>query len=107
MITYADVEEYQTLFTLAPSFLLEGFARRNINLVSKFKPIIQSYMDNLTDIQKNKLDIILSTDIDELQSIMNEAYIRTGIKQYNILANPNYRGFIKDNLDEIREMIKI
>ena len=65
-ITYADVEEYQMLFTLAPPFLLEIFARRATDLVLKFKPIIQSYMDNLSDVQKNKLDIILNSDIDEL-----------------------------------------
>lgn len=100
-ITYADVEEYQTLFTMAPSFLLETFAKRNTNLAFKFKSIIKSYMDNLTDIQKSKLDIIISSDIDELQSIMNEAYLKTKIKQYEVLANPEYKSFIKDNLDEI------
>lgn len=105
-ITYMDVEEYQSLFTLAPAFLLEGFARANTNLASKFRPVLQSYMDNLTDIQKQKLDIILSSDTDELQSVMKEAYIRTDIKQYDILANPNYKQFITDNLDEIRDMIK-
>ena len=57
-ITYADVEEYQGLFTLAPSFLLETFAKRNTNLVLMFKSIIKSYMDSLTEIQKEKLDII-------------------------------------------------
>ena len=105
-ITYADVEEYQSLFTLAPSFLLETFAKRNSNLVLKFKSIIGSYMDSLTDIQQEKLDIILSTDIDELQKIMNEAYQRTNIKQYKVLANPNYKQFINDNLDEIRSLLK-
>lgn len=105
-ITYADVEEYQSLFTLAPSFLLETFAKRNTNLVLKFKSIIGSYMDSLTDIQQEKLDIILSTDIDELQKIMNEAYQRTNIKQYKVLANPNYKPFINDNLDEIRSLLK-
>ncbi|WP_407421768.1 hypothetical protein [Methanobrevibacter sp.] len=105
-ITYADVEEYQSLFTLAPSFLLETFARRNTNLVLKFKSIIGSYMDSLTDIQKEKLYIILSTDIDELQGLMNEAYQRTQIKQYEVLSNPNYKQFINDNLDEIRSLLK-
>lgn len=104
-ITYADVEEYQSLFTLAPSFLLETFAKRNTNLVLMFKSIIKSYMDSLTEIQKEKLYIILSTDIDELQSIMNEAYQRTNIKQYKVLANPDYRSFIMNNLDEIRSLL--
>jgi hypothetical protein len=80
-------------------------ARKNKNLVSRYKPIIQGYMDNLTLDQRNKLDIILSSDVDELQSIMDEAYRRSGKRQYQILANPNYKKFIVDNLDGLREMI--
>lgn len=104
-ITYADVEEYQMLFTLAPAFLLEIFAKRDTSLVLKFKSTIQSYIDNLTDVQKNKLDIILSADVDELQSVMRDAYCKTNIKQYEILSNPKYKHFIKDNLDEIQKMV--
>lgn len=104
-ITYEDVREYETLFTLAPSFLLERFAKRNTNLVAKFKPIIRNYMDGLTPDQKNKLDIILSSRTEELQSIMNEAYMKRNLKQYKILADPKYRQFIEDNLDGIRQMI--
>ena len=36
-ITYGDVREYENLFIMAPSFLLERFAKRNSNIVSKFK----------------------------------------------------------------------
>jgi len=104
-ITYEDVREYETLFTLAPSFLLERFAKRNTNLVAKFKPIIRNYMDGLTPDQKNKLDIILSSRTEELQSIMNEAYMKRNLKQYKILADSKYRQFIEDNLDGIRQMI--
>ena len=104
-ITYADVEEYNDLFSLAPSFMLEGFARRNTNLVLKFKSVIQSYMDNLTDEQRHKLDLILSSDVDELQSIMLESYRKTNKKQYKILANPKYKPFIENNLGELRSMI--
>lgn len=104
-ITYDDVREYEALFTLAPSFLLERFAKRNTNLVSKFKSTIQGYMDTLTDEQKTKLDIILKSDVEELQEIMAIAYSRTGKKQFKVLANHKYRQFIVDNLDEIRDMI--
>ena len=104
-ITYEDVREYEKLFTLAPSFVLERIARKNTNLVLKFEGAIQSYLGNLTDDQKNKLGIILNSDVDELQSIMKEAYRRSGKKQYRILANPKYKGFIEDNLDGIRNMI--
>ena len=36
-ITYDDVVEYNYLFTFAPSFLLERMAKKNSNLVKKFK----------------------------------------------------------------------
>lgn len=104
-ISYRDVEEYERLFTLAPPFLLKRIAKRNTNLVSKFKSTIRSYMDNLTEDQKNKLDIILSSDVDELQAIMAEAYSRSHKKQYKILADPKYKGFIEKNLEDIRKMI--
>lgn len=104
-LTYRDVEEYEKLFTLAPSFLLEMFARRNTNLVSKFKSTIMSFLGNLNDDQKYKLDLILTADIDELQGLMNEAYMKTNVKQYQILANPKYKHFIEDNLGEIRKML--
>lgn len=104
-ITYKDVKEYERLFTLAPAFLLESLARRNTDLVSKFKPIIKGYMDELTADQKNKLDIILASEVHELQSIMHEAYLRSRKRQYRILANPKYKKFIEDNLDGIRRML--
>jgi hypothetical protein len=104
-ITYEDVEEYQSLFMLAPALMLEKFARRKSNLALRFKPVIEKYMGELNETQKKELDIILSSDIEELQSIMKEAYEKTGIKQYAILANPENKEFIKINLDEIRKMV--
>ena len=105
-ITYADIKEYESLFTLEPSFLLERFAKRNSNLVLKFKSTIESHIDNLNDDQKNKLDIILKTDVEDLQNILYEAYMKSNKKQYKILANPEYKDFIEFNLDEIRKMVK-
>ena len=105
-ITYDDVEEYEVLFSLVPSFLLKKFVRRKTNLVSKFRPKIQSYLDNLTSEQKVKLDIILHCDIDELQEIMHESYIKSNKKQYKILADPSSKDFIRFNLDELRKMLE-
>lgn len=104
-ITYEDIAEYESLFSLAPSFLLERFAKRNSNLVLKFKLTIQSHIRNLNDDQKRKLDIILSSDAGHLQSLMAEAYQRSNKKQYNILSNPKYRDFIELNISEIRKMV--
>lgn len=104
-ITFEDVEEYESLFTLVPSFLIERFARKNTNIVLKFESVIRGYMDTLTPDQKNKLDIILDSDVDDLQKIMNESYIKTGKSQFKVLANPKYKRFIENNLNEIRKMI--
>ena len=105
-ITYEDIKDYETLFTLAPSFLLERFARKNKNLVLKFKPTIESHLSNLTDEQKNKLYLILNADVEELQSLLHEAYMKSNKKQYEILANPKYKQFIELNLGEIRKIVE-
>ncbi|MGN0176905.1 MAG: hypothetical protein ACI389_03625 [Methanobrevibacter sp.] len=104
-ITIDDVMEYDYLVTLAPSFILERMAKRNSNLVDKFKSVIQSYMDNLSMEQSNKLTAILNSDVSELQKIMMDSYLKTNKKQYKILANPDYKNFIVLNLDELRKMI--
>ena len=104
-ITYNDVREYESLFKLAPSFLLERFARKNSNIVSKFQSQIMSHLRNLNEVQKKKLDIIVNSDVHELQAIMMEAYKKTKVKQYKILANPKYKEFIELNLNEIKKLI--
>lgn len=104
-ITYDDVLEYQHLFKLVPSFVLERMAKKNSNLVRKFKSSVQSHIDDLTDDQRNKLDIILASSVNELQSIMHEAYMKTNRKQYEILANPKYRSFVESNIDELKKML--
>lgn len=105
-IGYDDVREYEHLFKLAPSFLLERFAKKEKNVVSKFKSQVESHLNNLSDAQKEKLEIILSTDVGQLQEVMAEAYRKTEIKQYKILANPKYRGFVELNLREVKKIFQ-
>lgn len=104
-ITYDDVVQYEKFFSLTPSFLLERFAKKNTNLVLKFESKVNSFMANLNENQKKKLDIVLNSDIEELQSVMDEAYQKSNKKQYKILANPKYREFIELNLNEVRKMV--
>ena len=104
-ITYEDIEEYAHLFTLAPAFILETMAKTNANLVSKFESSIKHHMDNLTPAQRDKLHIILDSDIDYLQEKMAEAFRKTRKKQYRVLSNPAHRAFIEKNLNEIRKML--
>lgn len=105
-LSYRDVREYEDLFKLAPTFLLEAFARKNLNIVLKFKSQILSHLSRLDEEQMEKLDLMLRTDIEELQLIMKEAYLKTRIKQYKILANPKYREFIENNLNELRKILE-
>ncbi|MBQ6100188.1 MAG: hypothetical protein IJL02_10070 [Methanobrevibacter sp.] len=104
-ITYSDVQQYEKLFSLTPSFLLERFAKKNTNLVLKFESKAKSFLSNLSDHQKKKLDIVLNSEIEDLQAVMQDAYSRTNKKQYKILANPKYKEFIELNIEEVRKMI--
>ena len=104
-ITYEDVIEYQHLFSLMPSFLLERMAKKNSNLVKKFESSIRSHLDKLNATQKNKLNIILASEVEELQELMHETYSKTNKKHFKILANPKYREFIELNLEELKKII--
>lgn len=103
-ITYEDVKEYENLFSLIPPLLLARFARKNTNLVLKFQTQIKKYLSELSDHQKNKLELVFNTEIDELQGIMREAYQKSNKKQYKIFADPKNRQFIEDNLNELRKL---
>lgn len=105
-ITYEDLKEHEHLFLLAPSFILKGMAKRNSNLVIKFKSSIESHLNALTDEERSKLQAILNSDVDELQKLLRQAYIQTKMKQYEILSNPKNREFIELNLNELRKLIK-
>ena len=105
-LTYNDVKEYEKMFTLTPPFLLERFAKKKTNLVSKFQSKVESFLGKMDDGKKRKLDLVLNSDIDDLQAIMAEAYDKSGKKQYKILANPKYKEFIELNMNEVRKMIE-
>lgn len=104
-ITVNDVIDYESLFKLAPAFLLERFAKKNTNLVSKFNSQVQSRLNKMSESEKKKLDVILQMETAELQKIMLEAYQKRKVKQYEVFANPKYKDFIEFNLSEIRKLI--
>ena len=49
--------------------------------------------------------MVLNSEVEELQNILSDAYAQSNKKQYKILAKPKYKGFIEDNLNEIRKML--
>lgn len=104
-ITYQDLKEYESLFTLAPSFVLGAMIKRNQNLVKKFNKQVKSYLNNLNEDQKEKLDIILESDVEQLQEVMKTAYSKTKKKQFKLLSEPKAREFITYNLNEIKKIV--
>ena len=104
-ISYEDIIEYQHLFMLAPAFFLEIMAKKNSNLVIKFRQHVLSHFEKLTEHEKGRLEIILNSDIDDLQNLMDEAFEKSGIKQFKILANPKYKEFIELNIDELKKLL--
>lgn len=104
-ITYEDVVGYGSLFTSVPSLILRGMIRSNKNLVRKFESRVVSQFSNLTDEQHHKLELILKSDIADLQEVMRVAYEKTGKKQYKLLSEPKAAKFIQTNLSELKRFL--
>ena len=79
-----DVLEYEFLFTMTPALLLKTMIRTNTNLITKFKTRILVALEGLDEKQKKMLDIILNSDVEELQEVLKEDYSKTGKKQFEI-----------------------
>ena len=106
-LSYNDIKEYESLFTMAPPIILSAMIKRNTNLVTKFKSTIIKYLKNLNQTQQKKLKLILTADIRQLQKLMYIAYKKTGKKQYYILANPKNSGFVEMNLNELKKLVNL
>ena len=104
-ITYEDLKPYASLFTKAPSLLLGRMIKKNANLVSKFQSTVKSSLGKLNDKQKEQLNIILNSDVEDLQSVLKEAYDKTGKKQFKLLSEDKAKDFIKINLDYLKKIV--
>lgn len=105
MITVDDVLRFESYASKVPAFVLERMAKRKSNLVSKFESQIRPRLETLGDANREKLEVVLNSEVSDLQAVLNEAYEKSGKKQFKILANPKYAEFIEQNLDEVRKMI--
>ena len=80
-------------------------ARKKSNLVKKFEPKVKEYLENLDSRHQEKLNILLNSNIDDLQVLMNEAYRKTNNKQFKILADSKNKEFIHINLEELKKLV--
>lgn len=104
-LTCDDVMKYEHHASKVPAFLLSRMAKRNSNLISKFESQIKPRLGNLDENHKRLLDIVLNSDVSELQEVMGEVYAKTDKKQFKILADPKNADFIESNLDEVRKLL--
>lgn len=104
-LTYEDVKPYEGLVSKIPTLILKRMIRKNSNLVSKFESVICSYLGNLTPQQKEQLNLMLESDIDELQALAAESYEKSGIKAFKLMADPNCKDFIELNIAELKKLI--
>lgn len=106
-IIYNDVLEYEFLFTLVPSIVLKTMVKTNTNLIAKFETKVIVSLDGLNQKQREMLDIILKSPVEELQEVMKEAYQKSHKKQYKILADPKSRPFIEKNIKELKKLVEL
>ncbi len=104
-ITLDDVMMYESLFTIAPSILLGTMIRRKANLVKRFSSQIEHYLANLDNEQKYKLDLILNSEVEDLQEVLAQAYRKTHKKQFKQLSDPKAREFIVLNLSYLKKIL--
>ncbi|MBE6487018.1 MAG: hypothetical protein E7Z85_09290 [Methanosphaera stadtmanae] len=105
-ITYDDIQKYEFVLTKVPSLLLGTMIRRNANLVSKFESQIVSKLNSLNDVQEKQLEIILNSDVSDIQEILKDAYEKSGKKQYKQLSDPKATKFLENNLSELKKIVK-
>ncbi len=105
-ITYEDIQRYEFLLSKVPPLLLGTMIKRKSNLVSKFESQITSKLGSLNEVQEKQLNIILNSEVSELQELLQDAYEKSGKKQYKQLADPKATEFIEKNLSELKKIVE-
>ena len=104
-ITYEDIKKYEFIFSKAPTMVLKVMIKTTADVVAKFKTKILLVASGLNDNQKSLIKKVFNMNVDEIQQLMDEAYKKSNIKQYKILADKNSKKFIEKNLDELKKLI--
>ena len=104
-LTYEDVKPYEGLVSKIPTLILKRMISKNSNLVTKFESVILANLDNLDSEQKEQLNLVLESDVDELQALSAESYEKSGIKAFKLMADPNCKDFIELNITELKKLM--
>jgi len=104
-LTYEDIKQYEFLLAKAPSLLLGTMIRTNANLISKFESFITPRLQSLNEIHRKRLDMVLNSDVSEIQALLADAYQKSGKKQYKQLSEPKATKFIEKNIAELKKLL--
>ena len=104
-ITEKDVMDIMDVFTRVPPLILKMVVKGNKNVVKSFESQIIEYKNQIDSREMVKIEKVLEMDVPDLQEILRKAYLETGQKQLNILADPHAEEFIAGNLRELRKIL--
>ncbi len=104
-ITSEDVIGLMDQFTRVPPLLLKIVVNRNSNVVKSFHNQIEAYKNNLSPEESAKIRKVLEMPVEDLQEILNDAYLKTNQEQLKILSDPNAQPFIQKNLHELEKLL--
>ena len=96
-LTCDDVLRCEHLASKVPEFLLGRMAKRNSNLILKFESQIKPRIGNLDDNHKHLLNVVLNSDVSELQSVIMRLLKRQAQNSSRYWQIQN-AGFIEANL---------
>ncbi len=104
-ITDEDVIQLMDQFTKVPPLLLKMVVSGNSNVVRSFQGRIEDYRDSLSPEEMAKIKKVLEMPVEDLQEILNRAYLKTHQEQLKILADPKAQPFIRKNLQELGKIL--
>jgi len=105
IITEKDVMDIMDVFTRVPPLILKMVVKGNKNVVKSFESQIKEYKKQLDSGEMVKIEKVLEMDVPDLQEILRKAYLETGQKQLEILADPHAEEFIAGNLRELKKIL--
>lgn len=101
-----DMGKLLKLLENFPPYVVNDYVSQNINVVKEFENTI---MDNTTQLKGEDLQNIrkiLETPVPELQNLLKELYLITGMEQLKILAEPGAEPLIKLNVEELKRIFE-
>lgn len=100
-----DVSKLLRMLERLPPFVINAYVSKNINAVEEFQDKIETYKDELTDVDWLNIRKILEMPVLELQNLLNKLYLETKMEQFKILADSEAESFLTLNIKELKRVL--